>query len=1298
MTVKTMGVLYTGDANEAVSETERLHAAIDRLPDGKTIISRVRTIYEDVGSPGGAARNLGAMADAHERAGRAARDHDRATDSFGRRVADTGRRVGDFSGRMRDAADDVGDFHSTVRRSDGLARFDRDLIGTSRSVRALGSETERTARPMRELGSGRGPSGLREIESGARGAMLEMRDLGDGVYRTVDAVGSIVRTGSGVSRLGSVFAESAGEMMDMGSIAGRGLGVVAKGMGLVTAGAGVAAAGAGIVTGAVGAMGVASVGAFGLVGAGMGMAAGTFVGHAVEVLSESAKFRGEFKAISRDMQSWQEDTYEPVGEAVVGLADQFRAAGPSLGAPIKAGLGAARDAVLDAGPDLVRGSQTIADSIGRITTDTAPSIGVLARSVPALAASTTGAVEEITRSFNAGFQEQWPAAVPHVQRLTASVGEFGAELMRTGAANLVPFVNDLESLTEHATTMTRNLGPSMPAAMGAFTDVGNMIMDAAGSPQVTEGIALFSSTIERQRGPLTAMLSDLAEGGFAAGSAFVDGLGDAEPAVKRMTDAISENREGISGIVRDTTKLVAGAVELGANTLGGMQSYGQSINDELDATLGVKRDSSGAMAGLDLAHSPLATALSNVPGLGALISPFVQGARAAQGAPAVPGLPGAAEQPGVMGQTEILDRMYPGRGHMVPQHEIPGRFGTTPYSVPDLPFSTNEQGQMTGPRAQAINEKFGFDKDAPITTVPLSEFQPGPVTPPSPLVTPGMPESRVPALPFTPPVMLPGPAFDQPMLPPGPPADSMDALLNGQVKGRVGSSLGGVVRRQIQDTAPEVEAAGADMGASATAGLAQGIERNIERVETVTRRTSRRIIDVTADTLDSHSPSREMDRLGYTAPQGLAGGVDRGAPLVERSGQRMAQGLLGAASPADLNRAGLDAARSYATGLDTGMSPAAGQGAGMFPAGTPPTPAPPPTGVGGPGARAGLDPYQPAPGQPAGQQPPPAPAYTGVGGPGSQAGLVDPIRRAPARDIGPQPEAFGATSDTFLARQAAHNKRAAEIRERAQKNKERALRDAVGPGMSDKQFSTMLDTRQPGKTSFSYDSLTPATTAPRGSDWAGPNPGGQAATAARAQGKDVGMSYGQGVSQGLGGAQPKVMGAAKGLAASVGAATRDELGIRSPSKVGDSIMSDYADGLGGGLERGLGRATDGALRVASDRGLEVGFTYARQLVGGADVVLKRSNFESISMPQIESEQARAALGAMGLLPAAGAGASVAKNPSISLSGGTATLNQTIRLDLPIVLNGEVIGRLQRDVVNERLVEFATRAVDAASNT
>ncbi len=76
------------------------------------------------------------------------------------------------------------------------------------------------------------------------------------------------------------------------------------------------------------------------------------------------------------------------------------------------------------------------------------------------------------------------------------------------------------------------------------------------------------------------------------------------------------------------------------------------------------------------------------------------------------------------------------------------------------------------------------------------------------------------------------------------------------------------------------------------------------------------------------------------------------------------------------------------------------------------------------------------------------------------------------------------------------------------------------------------------------------------------------------------------------------------------------------------------------------------------------------MASGMSSVLKSDDFKAAALPQIDSPQAKAALGALGLLGPAGSGASTWKTVQVAMGGGTPA--QPIQTTIQVMLDGHIV--------------------------
>lgn len=108
---------------------------------------------------------------------------------------------------------------------------------------------------------------------------------------------------------------------------------------------------------------------------------------------------------------------------------------------------------------------------------------------------------------------------------------------------------------------------------------------------------------------------------------------------------------------------------------------------------------------------------------------------------------------------------------------------------------------------------------------------------------------------------------------------------------------------QINDLDAQMTAAAGDLGKDASASLyqagidaAQGIVNGLAsqqgEIAKQMKKIAKAMIKAIKDELDSHSPSREMDKIGQFAGQGLAQGIDKTSKVVQASAEGMASNAL----------------------------------------------------------------------------------------------------------------------------------------------------------------------------------------------------------------------------------------------------------------------------------------------------------------------------------------------------------------------------------------------------------------------
>ena len=84
---------------------------------------------------------------------------------------------------------------------------------------------------------------------------------------------------------------------------------------------------------------------------------------------------------------------------------------------------------------------------------------------------------------------------------------------------------------------------------------------------------------------------------------------------------------------------------------------------------------------------------------------------------------------------------------------------------------------------------------------------------------------------------------------------------------------------------------GEKLGKAMNDGMVKGIS-NSKRVEEAARRTAKKALDAAKDELDSHSPSRETEKLGNWFVEGMAGGIEDMSYLSENAARGVAKGAM----------------------------------------------------------------------------------------------------------------------------------------------------------------------------------------------------------------------------------------------------------------------------------------------------------------------------------------------------------------------------------------------------------------------
>lgn len=217
---------------------------------------------------------------------------------------------------------------------------------------------------------------------------------------------------------------------------------------------------------------------------------------------------------------------------------------------------------------------------------------------------------------------------------------------------------------------------------------------------------------------------------------------------------------------------------------------------------------------------------------------------------------------------------------------------------------------------------------------------------------------------------------------------------------------------------------------------------------------------------------------------------------------------------------------------------------------------------------------------------------------------------------------------------------------------------------------------------------------------------------ASAAGSDIGAAISSGAGAGVTKTETKTMTIMRRWATKIVDVGKSVLGIASPSRVfigiGENVGQGMALGvenssglavsatsrmaqdtaIAGGLGSAVGSASDGVRGIASDRGLQIGYSWARSVITGADTVLKTADFQTAVFPQIESPQAKAALGALGLLGPAGSGAQIWKTKMVTLGGGGPAVAAAPKTEVHVYLDGQPFRQMTAEAVDTAFDELA----------
>lgn len=484
----------------------------------------------------------------------------------------------------------------------------------------------------------------------------------------------------------------------------------------------------------------------------------------------------------------------------------------------------------------------------------------------------------------------------------------------------------------------------------------------------------------------------------------------------------------------------------------------------------------------------------------------------------------------------------------------------------------------------------------------------------------------------------------------------------------------------VSDQSGAMADAGSSLGSSIGSGAAQGTTKSFEIVDTVIKKRVLRVIEEAAGTLDAHSPSRKFVDLFMSTGQGAAIGVERSFGAAVNAAGNMTGKVVDSAG-AQLGSAGAAAGQRFA-----------GQFAGQIEGG----------GLSQNALTGNLSGYLQGSGG--------GTNYVPTSPDEQAAGAPSMVKTDPRKDpASARREALGklgysqSTIDRRMELEKGHNERKDQILGRAGLNQELAkYRAETG-------FAGPIDTRMgesPQQAAARLRQESALGRADLQSRWAeGSNPIADQINQQRrdasglppaeatsrlleSRGVDIGRSLPEGMTKGIKESEGQTRAAYDAMNQGLIDDAKKKHKTQSPSKVSAQLGRNIGTGIRVGVESGTAGAMGSIDIIANNAGLLAGHEYVKGFDGAMNHVIDRKNLESLARPQIDSDQAEAWLGAMGLLGPAGSGAQVMKSPSVTIGG---TTPQTIQNH--ITLKVDLDGRHFRDYTLEQIDQAFEQAAD-----
>lgn len=514
-----------------------------------------------------------------------------------------------------------------------------------------------------------------------------------------------------------------------------------------------------------------------------------------------------------------------------------------------------------------------------------------------------------------------------------------------------------------------------------------------------------------------------------------------------------------------------------------------------------------------------------------------------------------------------------------------------------------------------------------------------------------------------------GPALSQPMSQMAPlAAQAMQQVAPAAAQAiqpaPIQQAMSGAVSSAASSAAPAAASSGSDLGASIPSGMGQGITKDVEKVVTIVEHLVMRVIQAGAGGLDAHSPSRVFAKLGESIPQGLALGVTNEAGVAVSATQKLIGQITTSAGQqmGGQQQSGLQSALQQQTQAQTQAAQRAQQDAqqaqqaqqgSMFSSPQAFLERISPMAAGARYAQQQQDEVRRA----------------------VQTGDTSRLSPEQRNQIEQQKQASGLYQyeSGFLGNEARH-KTLTDTRGFSEATAERVQRNEADHEVRRGEILGRRDKNHEKAVQLA------------GTE-------GSAAAQLKREGRSSGKDFSKGVAEGVDGGKGEVGDSADGVANEAKGRLRKNWKINSPSQVAHDMGSDFTAGAASGIGAAIGAATSGIQGVASDRGLEVGYKYARSMLTGMQSVYKSSDFQASSFPQVDNERAKTALGILGALGPAGAGAQIWKTPMVTMGGGSSATPVIITINHRSELDGQALDQkvttISGQVVDGRFEALAT---------